>query len=240
METSAHNRRVGSWSTRTTQYRPISPLPLTEIRIEGPLTLDFDGADGGIVDQEGQPIGFTMIAPVANSGNSGPIGGVLGYSSEPLDVDPITGVLKITTMPGLQYLNTNSLENALGVGLNVPSAAVTLTTTLVNLPTLVGGHAQAGFWFGGAGDGTESSQDDYIKLVVCADTANNYLVEALMEVNGEQTSRHLVDIPSNPFPLRYSAWIFRSGKPVQPVSMASWPRYRVSLLISSTRVKHGN
>jgi large repetitive protein len=176
---------------------PISPLPFAAIRVEGSLTLDFDGSDGGIVDKDGQSIGFTMIDPVPNSGSPTPVGGVLGYRPENLDVIPGTGDLRITTTPGVQYLNSNSLENALGVGLNVPSAAVTLSTTLVDLPTPVGGHAQAGLWFGEAGNGTDSSQDNYIKLVVRSDTANNYLVEALMEVNGQQTSKQLIDIPEN-------------------------------------------
>ncbi len=177
---------------------PLSLLPFTDIRLEGDVTFNFDGLDGGLVDKDGQEIGFTMVDPASSPGNSNPVGGVVGYWPELIDVDPATGVLKITTTSGLQYLTNNSLDNALGVGLNVPSSAVRLQTTVVNLPAPVGGNAQAGLWFGqasGGGDGT--SEDNYIKLVVRSNKAGNYLLEALMEQNGVQVSKSIVDIPEN-------------------------------------------
>jgi N-acetylneuraminic acid mutarotase/glucose/arabinose dehydrogenase len=185
--------------TPSSNGAPISPLPFTDVRVEGLLSLDFDGNDGGILDKDGESIGFTMIDPASNPSNPNPQLGVVGYWRDKLDVDPVSGVLKITTTNGIKFLNNDSQDNALGVGLNVPSQAIRLKTTLVNLPTPVGGNAQAGLWFGRAGEGgSGTSEDNYIKLVVLSDTNGNYLVEALMEQNGVIVQRQRFDIPDDP------------------------------------------
>jgi glucose/arabinose dehydrogenase/N-acetylneuraminic acid mutarotase len=175
---------------------PISTLPFTQVRVEGNLTLDFDGLDGGLTDQDGEGIGFTMVDPASNPGNPNPLLGVVGYWPEKLNV--VNGDLLIETTSGLQNLSNNSLDNALGVGLNVPSKLVKLETTLKNLPTPVGGSAQAGLWFGKAESGGDgSSEDNYIKLVVRSDKSGNYLLEAFMEKDGLQVGAKTVDIPEN-------------------------------------------
>ena len=177
---------------------PISLLPFSSVRVNGTKVFNFNGSDGGLIDKNGDAIGFTMVDPASNPGNPNPQFGVVGYWPEKLDVDPVNGVLKLTTTPGIQYLNNNSLDNALGVGLNVPSKAITLETTLKNLPTPVGGNAQAGLWFGKAdAGGAGSSQDNYIKLVVASDTTGNYLLQALLEQNGVALSQQTIDIPDN-------------------------------------------
>jgi Carbohydrate binding module (family 6)/Calx-beta domain len=177
---------------------PITMLPLTDVRIEGNLLLDFNTTESGLLDQNGDGTGFTMVDPTSNPGNPYPQLGVVGYWADKLDVDPVSGVLKITTTAGLQNTNANNLDNALGVGLNVPSAIVNLQTVLVNLPTPVGGNAQAGLWFGKAeGGGIGSSENNYIKLIVRSDKAGNYLLEAQMEQNGVVIQTQKVDIPEN-------------------------------------------
>ena len=175
---------------------PISTLPFTKVRVEGDLILDFAGADGGLTDKDGEGIGFTMVDPTDNPGNPNPILGVVGYWAEKLDV--VDGDLQLETTSGLQHLDNNSLDNALGVGLNVPSQLVKLETGLKNLPTPVGGSAQAGLWFGKADSGGDgSSEDDYIKLVVRSNKNGNYLLEASMEENGIQVEEKKIDIPEN-------------------------------------------
>jgi glucose/arabinose dehydrogenase/N-acetylneuraminic acid mutarotase len=177
---------------------PITILPLTDVRVEGNLLLDFNTVVTGLLDKDGEGIGLTMVDPTSNPGNPHPQLGVVGYWADRLDVDLVSGVLKITTTAGLQNTSANNLDNALGVGLNVPSAIVKLQTTLVNLPTPIGGNAQAGLWFGKAeGGGMGSSENNYIKLIVRSDKAGNYLLEAQMEVNGVVTQTKKVDIPEN-------------------------------------------
>jgi large repetitive protein len=198
---------------------PISPLPFTDVRVEGVLSLDFDGADGGVVDKDGEGIGFTMIDPASNPGNPNPQLGVVGYWADKLDVDPVSGVLKITTTNGIKYLNNDTQDNALGVGLNVPSQALRLKTTLVNLPNPVGGNAQAGLWFGkseggSSGGGSGTSEDNYIKLVVLSDKNGNYLVEALMEQNGVVGKKQKIDIPDNPSSVALNLFVNPTNKSV--------------------------
>ena len=139
-----------------------------------------------------------MVDPTPSPNHAIPASGVIGYLPQQLEVDPASGVLNITTTPGIQAFANNSLDNALGVGLNLPSKSITLQTTLLNLPSPVGGYAQAGLWFGKAdGGGTGSSQDHYIKLVVLSDIAGNYLLQALMEENGVVIAEQTIDIPDN-------------------------------------------
>ena len=176
---------------------PISLLPYNVFRITGNRTFNFNGTDGGLVDVNGDLLGFTMVDPTPNLNRPIPPSGVIGYLPQQLDVDPINGVLKLTTTSGIQYLNNNSLDNALGIGLNLPSKTVILQTTLLNLPTPVGGSAQAGLWFGKGDGGVGSSQDNYIKLIIISNTPGNYLLQALLEQNGVEIATQNIDIPDN-------------------------------------------
>ncbi len=162
---------------------PISLLPCTDIRVEGNFVFDFDGAEIGLKDKDGEGLGFTMVDPSSNPSNLNPQAGVVGYLPRNLNIDD--GKLKITTTSGIQTGGANSLDNALGVGLNVPSRAVRLETTLVDLPVAPGGFAQAGLWFGRAeGGGAGTSEDDYVKIALVSDSAGRYVVETLLEKDG--------------------------------------------------------
>ena len=154
---------------------PISLLPATDIRLEGNISFDFDGTDGGLLDGDIDQIGFTMVDPASNPGNPNPVGGVVGYWDDKLNVT--NGVLQITATDGIKFRNANTQDNALGVGLNVPSEDLKLQTTLVNLPNAAGGFAQAGLWFGQAtGGGNGTSEDNYIKSPTIPPTPLHYPV----------------------------------------------------------------
>jgi glucose/arabinose dehydrogenase/N-acetylneuraminic acid mutarotase len=198
---------------------PISLLPYTEVRVEGDYILGFDGNDGGLVDKDGQSTGFTMADPSSNPGNPSPISGVVGYWPEKLDVDPATGLFKITATSGLQIGTNNSLDNALGVGLNVPSQPVKLQTTLVNLPAAPGGFAQAGLWFGQStggnfGGGSGTSEDNYIKFVVISNTTGNYRLQALQEQDGATVSQTTIEIPDNPTSVKLNLYVSAEARSV--------------------------
>ena len=137
-----------------------------------------------------------MIDPTSNLGNPNPIEGVVGYRPEKLDV--IDGLLKIAATNGIQYKASNSQDNMLGIGLNLPSKALRLNTALVDLPAAPGQYAQAGLWFGqatGGGDGT--SEDDYIKLVVASPAAGDYQIQASIERAGSPIKQVNADIPDD-------------------------------------------
>ncbi|MEO0967330.1 MAG: kelch repeat-containing protein [Cyanobacteria bacterium J06639_18] len=185
---------------------PISLLPATDIRVEGDIVFNFDGTDGGLSDGDTDEIGFTMVDPASNPGNPNPTGGVVGYWDDKLDVT--NGLLKITATNGIKFNSANTQDNALGIGLNLPSEDLKLQTTLVDLPTAAGGFAQAGLWFGqGTGRGDGTSEDNYIKLVVISRTPGDYQVQALMEQAGVVVKAVDIDIPDDPASLNFEMFL---------------------------------
>lgn len=177
----------------------ISPLDCSSVRINGDYFVSFSGSEGGIPDSSGMGTGFTMVDPPTYPGNPLPDPVAPGYWADRLAVNTSTGKLKITTTPGIQYQTSNNLDNALGVGLNLPSATITLKTTLSEFATGPGGWAQAGLWFGGAGNfGLGTSEDNYIKLVAASPSNGTYAVQALMERAGANITSTTVNITANP------------------------------------------
>ncbi|MBD2502153.1 Kelch repeat-containing protein [Anabaena azotica] len=176
----------------------ISPLACTQVRVTGAYNLNFDGSGGGIKDKNGVGTGFTMIDPPTKPGNPNPNPDVPGYWAEKLQVDTTNKKLKITTTSGLNVRDVNSLDNALGVGLNLPSQTIEIKTTLSALVAAPGGFAQAGLWFGQAtGSGRGTSQDNYIKLVVISPKVGVYQVEALLEKQGVVVSNKTANLAAN-------------------------------------------
>lgn len=176
----------------------ISPLACSEVRVAGDYTVSFTGTEGGIMDKNGVGTGFTMIDPPTNPGNLVLDPSAPGYWADKLEVDTNSGQLKIETTPGLQYKGVNSLDNALGVGLNLPSASITIRTTISDLPAGPGGWTQAGLWIGGAGNfGLGTSEDDYIKLIIATPSTGSYIVQALMEQAGNVVSKADISVSAN-------------------------------------------
>lgn len=175
----------------------ISPLACTQVRVTGTYNLNFDGTSGGITDKNGVGTGFTMIDPPTTPGNPNPVPDAPGYWAEKLEVDTINKKLKIATTKGLNIREVNSLDNCLGVGLNLPSQTIEIKTTLSALVAPPGGYAQGGLWFGQAtGSGRGTSQDNYIKLVVISPNAGVYQIEALFEKQGVVAASKPINIAS--------------------------------------------
>ena len=177
----------------------ISLLACSQVRILGDYTLDFSASAGGLPDINGSGTGFTMVDPTSNPKNPSPDPDAPGLWSDQLNLDTVNGVFQINTTNGIQYLGNNNLDNAVGVGLNVPSKPQTVTTQLTSIPAPAGGFSQAGLWFGSAGNfGRGTSQDNYIKLVLVSPNVGIYQIQALMEENGVQTvSVFNINIDSN-------------------------------------------
>ncbi len=154
--------------TVTVSAGPCWPLPCGELKITPPYVLSFDEDHGKLPDGSGHGTGFTRVDPPA-SGN--------GWIPQLLDLDPTAGVLRITTTAGLNYLTSNTLDNALTVGIDAPSQISVLETTLVNPPRGSGNYEQAGLLW-------TVDQDNYVKLIVLS-TPSDTFVELTAEVAGQ-------------------------------------------------------
>ena len=177
----------------------ISSLDCEQVRKTGDFVFSFGAGAGGVVDKNGAGTGFTMVDPPSSSGNPFPSPEVPGHWPDRIEIDPSSGELSLEATAGIQHRDNNNLDNALGVGLNLPSATITMSATVVNLPAPPGGWAQAGLWFGSADDfGRGTSEDNYIKLVVASKNQGAYLVEASLERDAVQVARSDASIAPAP------------------------------------------
>jgi glucose/arabinose dehydrogenase/Ca2+-binding RTX toxin-like protein len=128
---------------------PCSPLACSEILVELPYALDFSSDHGKILDANGGGTGFTHVDQPTNG---------TGYIPANLLLDHGAGELDVTTTAGLNFQDINSLDNALGVGIDAPSQVTRIEATLDDPPAGTESREQAGVWFG-------NDEDNYVKLV---------------------------------------------------------------------------
>jgi N-acetylneuraminic acid mutarotase/glucose/arabinose dehydrogenase len=142
-------------------------LQVGAVLVDLPYVLPFDEDHGHLLDGADIGTGFTYVDPPTNAA---------GYLPANLRVNTAAGVLELTTAGGLQIRETNSLDNALGVGIDAPSQVAIMTTTLLDPPAGTGNWEQGGLWFG-------NDEDNYVKLIV-ASTPTGTRVQYLMEIDG--------------------------------------------------------
>ena len=149
-----------------------SPLPCSDALVDDlPLLLDFDGDHQGVLDGKGAGTGLTWVDQPSKG---------TGYIPANLAVDEGAGTLNLTTTKGIAIGSTNSLDNALSVGVDAPSQKTAITTTIARPPAGTGKYEQAGLWFG-------NNEDNYSKVVVVS-TRSGTIIEHLLEVNGSTVS----------------------------------------------------
>ena len=169
-----------------------SPLDCSLLEVSPPYSLSFDVDHGGLgsgAGGTGTGTGFTMVDPpsargfsTGGSGDPHDLTGtpgvdaftvfsndVLGYEPGRLTVTTSgSGTLRISATKGIQFrdpsvsTNTNSLINALGVGVAAAGRTIRIETSVINafsgsIPT--SSSQQGGLWFG-------LNEDNYAKLVV--------------------------------------------------------------------------
>ena len=174
----------------------ISLLNCNDIRVEGNLLLDFEEEAGGLKDKNGMGIGFTMVDPPSNPGNPFPDPRAPGYWADKLEV--VNGALVVDSTPGLNHARQNRLDNALGIGLDVPSTIVTYRVTLKNFPFPNGGWAQMGLFFGATSNfGLGSLEDNFIKLVIYTKRSGIYRVQMAREENGARVDQYNMGLPGS-------------------------------------------
>jgi len=140
----------------------------SSILVDLPYVLPFDEDHDHLQDTAGKGTGFTYIDEPSKGA---------GYLPANLELDTDAEVLEITTTAGLQYQEGNSLDNALGVGIDAPSHVSVLTTTLIDPPVGTGNFEQAGLWFG-------NDEDNHVKLVVLS-TSVGTKIQFLLEKGGQ-------------------------------------------------------
>ncbi len=153
------------------------PCPATakaDMLVDLPYHLEFDEDAGFVFDASGQGTGFTYIDCPSGGG---------GFIPSNLVLDTTAGELTITTTAGLHFEGSNSLVNAIGVGIDIPSQLTRVSTTLVDIPVaqFTNNFEQAGLWFG-------NDEDNYVKLVVIS-TEFATEVELLIEIQGNAAGR---------------------------------------------------
>jgi len=178
-------------SAIATPCPPISTLPCSQVPVNLPYVLTFDGTDGRLDDTNGVGTGFTMVdPPSARLSEDDPVSNtdVPGY--EPTQLEITGGQLIITANKGIQYsqpsgspssTDTNSLINGLGVGFD-GAVPVTIETSITGLDfsTTTENNPQAGIWFG-------LNEDNYAKVVVYRNADNAGQIELLTETNDTGT-----------------------------------------------------
>ena len=148
------------------------PVACSEILVDLPYTLDFSSDHGQIEDANGVGTGFTYIDPPSNG---------TGYIPGNLMIDTASGELALTTTAGSPDRAKNSLDNALGVGIDAPSQVTRIDTTISDPPAGTGNFEQAGLWFG-------NDEDNFVKLNTLSN-ASGTVIEFAMEVDGTVVAR---------------------------------------------------
>jgi N-acetylneuraminic acid mutarotase len=192
---------VGSWSRTTYKGTfppptlveacgPLSTLPCPQTKVALPVSLLFNGGDGGLNDKNGSGTGFRMADnPSARLAADGTPTYPVAPGYEPSKLTLSNSRLNIVTNKGLAHLHpgvsseTNSQINALGVGF-LPTGKFRLETTLVNpyaSTKTLSYMEQGGLWFG-------LNEDNHVKVVVVSMAGGKHTVEMRREVNAASGS----------------------------------------------------
>ncbi|MBD8061609.1 Kelch repeat-containing protein [Oceanitalea stevensii] len=158
-----------------------APVSCELIKVDTPYNLGFRYEAKGIIDVDGVGTGFTTLLPRPDDTE---------YVRERLEVDLGEGTLDITGSAG--SVKENTLDNALGVGFDGPTATTVLTATIAGPPTTTGKYEQAGIWFG--------YDQDHVDRVALVSTPQGWRVEHVLEVDGTEVARRnspYLTIPSD-------------------------------------------
>ncbi|RAJ11492.1 malectin domain-containing carbohydrate-binding protein, partial [Arenibacter echinorum] len=166
---------------------PLSTLPCDQLAVSTEsFSLDFTTTNGNLSES-----GFTMVlqpsARLVTDDDAVTDKAIPGYAPGLISQD-VTG-LSITSTKGIFFsqpqnigrtpnsANTNSQINAMGVGMNPPTANFNVSSTLIipDFSASAGnGSQQAGIWYG-------LDEDRYVKLVVSKTTSTTQRVQLQVE-----------------------------------------------------------
>ena len=162
---------------------PITTLACAEVVVPLPYTLTFEDNEVGLLDADGQGVGFTMVeAPSFNSFPNVPFTtSVPGYEPSRLDVN--AGKLNILSTKGTNFerppasTENNTQVNALGVGFIAPGSKFDVEVT-VDQPDFnqspLNGSQQASLWYG-------VDEDNYVKIALVKSAFNEQRIQLYTE-----------------------------------------------------------
>ena len=186
-----------------TDCQPISTLACDQIAASLPISLTFDGAEGGMTDGA-TDMGFTMVqAPSARLPEDGtPFNAAVpGY--EPGKLTVAGGKLTNVSTAGIMFnrlppqptgtpssSETNSQINGLGIGMEAPSDQFEITVTL-DQPDFAASSGnnfqQTGIWFG-------LDEDRFVKLVLHKMSATQQKLQLQLEDVANQPTTSLPEL----------------------------------------------
>ena len=153
---------------------PYSPLTWGEVPATGnSAAFGFDAEAGNLIDGAGVGTGFTAVLP-SSAVSTAPY-------YVPADISVMSGKLNILASNGISAGAANTQDNALGVGIDVETAPLSITTTFT-MPAGASGYAQGGLWLG-------PDDKNFIKLAVIANGTSARQI---------QLAKETVDISRNP------------------------------------------
>ena len=162
---------------------PISTLPCAEVIVPLPYRLTFEDNETGLLDADGQGVGFTMVeAPSNNLFPATPFSAsVPGYEPSRLDVND--GKLTILSTKGTNFerppasTDNNTQVNALGVGFAAPGSKFDVEVT-IDQPdfnsSALNGSQQASLWYG-------LDEDNYVKIALVKSAFNEQRIQLYTE-----------------------------------------------------------
>lgn len=163
---------------------PLSTLGCDELVLDGDVAFTFDGTDGGLVDVNGEPVGFTVVDPPSSrlpADGDPTFPEVPGYEPDLLEISE--DGLTISATRGIQYskpptTGSNSLLNGLGIGLEPHDGTTTITTTVV-APTFdaTANSEKGGLWY-------FLDEDNLVNVSVQNQVGANVRVQFQREVDG--------------------------------------------------------
>jgi len=112
--------------------------------------------------------GFSMWLPSSKASQS--------YLAANLFVDKAHSQLEITTTQGLFYTTSNSQQNAIGVGIDLPDGVFIINTVMnAPFPAVANKNEQAGLFFG-------IDEDNVVKFVWLSPSSGSPKLQFLFEV----------------------------------------------------------
>ncbi|MEE6283069.1 kelch repeat-containing protein [Georgenia sp. MJ170] len=158
-----------------------APVACSLIKVGTPYNLGFRYDAGNIIDTNGTGTGFTTLLPRPDGSE---------FKRDRIAVNLGEGTLDVTGTQG--SVKENTLDNALGVGFDGPSATTVISATIAGPPPASGKFEQAGVWFG--------YDQDHVDRIALVHTSTGWRVEHVLEVDGTEVARRnspTLTIPSD-------------------------------------------
>ncbi|MFJ6027578.1 malectin domain-containing carbohydrate-binding protein [Pseudarthrobacter sp. NPDC092424] len=194
----------GTW--QSSPYSPLGPADLVVTNNTTRLTFE---SQAGLPAADGRGTGFTLLQP-STAHDGGPF-------FVPADLTVASGFLHVTASSGSTLLDSNSQDNALGVGL-VPAAATIRISATLDAPRRLQPATEAGVWLG-------PDDDNLVRLFLTgSDDAGTWEMKLQRERDGESeaASQDLISVPLHAVPQGRAVKLVLDVDPAAEAVLASY------------------